>query len=147
MMSELLARYTSLPVVKAENETPVEADHIYLIPPRKNMTIKNRKLFLTEQAIKHSPNLPIDIFFRSLAADIGNKAIGIVLSGTGSDGTWGQLSKYISRRVDTPKSIFQQQFPFWLSRKAAPLSADYFLLSADFLPKSKLCKSIAGYTW
>ncbi|MCB0806480.1 MAG: PAS domain-containing protein [Bacteroidales bacterium] len=89
MMSELLARYTSLPVVKAENETPVEADHIYLIPPRKNMTIKNRKLFLTEQAIKHSPNLPIDIFFRSLAADIGNKAIGIVLSGTGSDGTMG----------------------------------------------------------
>jgi len=61
-MDELLSRYTKLNIVKVEDGTLVEADTIYLIPPRKNMYIYHGKLFLEDQDIKRGLNLPIDIF-------------------------------------------------------------------------------------
>jgi two-component system CheB/CheR fusion protein len=87
-MNELLARHTSIPIQVVTDNTQIEINHIYLIPPKMNMTISRGKLFLKEIIGRHL-NLPIDIFFRSLAADQENNAIGIVLSGTGSDGTLG----------------------------------------------------------
>lgn len=87
-MGELLARHTSIPIDIVTNNATVEIDHIYLIPPKMNMTISGGKLFLKEIEGR-ALNLPIDIFFRSLAADQENNAIGIILSGTGSDGTLG----------------------------------------------------------
>lgn len=89
LMNELLARYTRLPIQKATDNMLVEADTIYLIPPRKNLTIFHGKLLLEDQGNRAGLNLPIDIFFRSLSADLGKNAIGIILSGTGSDGTLG----------------------------------------------------------
>lgn len=89
LMDELLARYTKLPIRKAMDNMLVEADTVYLIPPRKNLTIFHGKLLLEDQGARSGLILPIDIFFRSLANDLGKNAIGIVLSGTGSDGTLG----------------------------------------------------------
>jgi len=89
LMDELLARQTTIPIQIAMDGMAVEADHIYLIPPGKNISIYHEKLFLEEQSHRKVPNLPIDIFLRSLAADKGKNAIGIILSGTGSDGTLG----------------------------------------------------------
>lgn len=89
LMNELLARYTRLPIQKATDNMLVEADTVYLIPPRKNLTIFHGKLLLEDQGNRAGLNLPIDIFFRSLSADLGKNAIGIILSGTGSDGTLG----------------------------------------------------------
>jgi two-component system CheB/CheR fusion protein len=89
LMDELLARYTKLPIRKALDNMLVEADTVYLIPPRKNLTIFHGKLLLEDQGARSGLILPIDIFFRSLANDLGKNAIGIVLSGTGSDGTLG----------------------------------------------------------
>jgi two-component system, chemotaxis family, CheB/CheR fusion protein len=89
LMDELLARHTDLRICKVENGMPVEPDTIYLIPPRKNMTIFHGKLILEEQVQRNRVILPVDIFFRSLATDKEKKAIGVVLSGTGSDGTLG----------------------------------------------------------
>lgn len=89
LMDELLARETSIPIQIAEDGMEVLPDHIYLIPPRKNISIFHDKLFLENQEPKKRLNLPVDIFFRSLALDKGKNAIGVVLSGTGSDGTLG----------------------------------------------------------
>lgn len=89
MMTELLSKSTIMPVCQAEDAILMETDHIYLIPPRMNITTMNGRLFLSEQNERQGLNLPIDVFFRSLAEDQGERAIGIILSGTGSDGTRG----------------------------------------------------------
>lgn len=89
LMDELLARHTKLIIKKAADGMLVEANTIYLIPPRKNLSIFHGKLLLEDQGNRSGLILPIDIFFRSLAQDLGKKSIAIVLSGTGSDGTLG----------------------------------------------------------
>ncbi|MBI1205811.1 MAG: PAS domain-containing protein [Azospirillum sp.] len=89
LMNELLARHTGMPIHRVEDGMALAANAIYLIPPRKEMIISSGKLFLTDSDPIHSFPLPIDVFFRSLAQDQGDRAIGIVLSGTGSDGSRG----------------------------------------------------------
>ncbi|HVX10744.1 MAG TPA: chemotaxis protein CheB [Pirellulales bacterium] len=88
-MDELLARQTDIPVCRAEHEMVVEPNHIYLIPPRKDMIISGCKLLLTDKDPKQALTLPIDHFFRSLAQDAGSRAMAVVLSGSGSDGSRG----------------------------------------------------------
>lgn len=89
MMGELLSRCTQIPVQTAEDGMEVKPDNIYLIPPRKNISLFHGKLYLEDQTMRKGLNLPVDIFFRSLALEKGKNAIGIILSGTGSDGTLG----------------------------------------------------------
>lgn len=93
LMAELLSKHTRMPVLRSEDGMQVQANHIYLIPPKKNLTIFHGKLLLNDQEFDRGANnginLPIDIFLRSLAEDMGEKAIAIILSGTGSDGTRG----------------------------------------------------------
>lgn len=89
MMVEILSKHTDMPVLHVEDGALVQPNHIYLIPSKKNITLFHNKLFLTEKDLSRGFNLPIDIFFISLAKDQGQKAIAIVLSGTGSDGTRG----------------------------------------------------------
>jgi two-component system CheB/CheR fusion protein len=90
LMAELLSKRTQMPVQRAENNMRVIAGNIYLIPPKKNLTIFHGKLLLSDPERSRSGIfLPIDIFLRSLAEDQGEKAIGIILSGTGSDGMRG----------------------------------------------------------
>lgn len=88
-MGDILSKRTSLKVFTGADGMKVEPNCIYLIPSKKNMTILNRKLFLSESSKKNPLNFPIDIFFESLAEDVGEKAIGVILSGTGSDGSRG----------------------------------------------------------
>lgn len=90
MMVELLSKKTRMAVKRAIEGMLVERNTIYLIPPKKNLTIFHGKLLLSDQPPHERwVNLPIDIFFRSLAEDQGDKAVGIILSGTGSDGSRG----------------------------------------------------------
>ncbi len=89
LMGELLAKYTDMPIYRSEDGMRIKKNSVYLIPPKKNMTIFHNKLYLTDQRQTAGLNLPIDIFFRSLAEDHAERAIGVVLSGTGSDGTLG----------------------------------------------------------
>ncbi|MEO5968144.1 MAG: chemotaxis protein CheB [Ferruginibacter sp.] len=88
-MVELLARHSKLEVTEAEEGMEVEVNQVYLIPHDKFMIIQNGKLYLTDKGKKRAPNLTINRFFNSLAEDVGKKAIGVVLSGLGSDGTEG----------------------------------------------------------
>ena len=86
---EILARWTSMPVVDAENEMHIAPDNVYVIRRNCEMTISGGVLHLTERHQPRSVHMTIDIFLRSLAADAGRNAIGIILSGTASDGTMG----------------------------------------------------------
>ena len=87
-MVELLATHTTVPVSQIEDGVMIQRDHVYVIPPGKWVKIFHGRLFLSDPE-KRAPILPIDYFFRSLAEDRGELAIGIALSGTGSDGTLG----------------------------------------------------------
>ncbi|OFX18910.1 MAG: hypothetical protein A2033_12235 [Bacteroidetes bacterium GWA2_31_9] len=92
LMPEILLKRTTLPVHTAEDGMMVKPNNIYLIPRRMNMKIFHSKLHLTEKNTLHILNLPIDIFLHSLAEDFEEKAVGVILSGTGSDGSRGVRS-------------------------------------------------------
>ena len=89
LLPELLQKHTKMPVLQAQDDVKVEADHVYVIPPNKELTIFNGSLQLLDLVRSRGANLPIDAFFRALAQDQGRNAVCIVLSGTGSDGTLG----------------------------------------------------------
>lgn len=89
LMDELLARHTAMPIHRAENEMEVKPNSIYLLPPKKEMIISGGRLLLTDKDPQQDLSLPIDHFFRSLAQDMGSRAIAVVLSGTGTDGSRG----------------------------------------------------------
>jgi len=87
-MVELLAKHSKLKIIEAKDGMDVRRNEVYLIPNDKFMTISDGKLQLTKKE-KKGPHLTINTFFNSLAQDCGIKAIGIILSGLGSDGTAG----------------------------------------------------------
>jgi two-component system CheB/CheR fusion protein len=78
-----------MPVIEARDGVTVEPDHVYIIPPNKDMGIHNRKLLLLNPAKPNGYRQPIDYFLQSLADDQWNKAVGIIFSGMGSDGETG----------------------------------------------------------
>jgi two-component system CheB/CheR fusion protein len=88
-MALLLSRCTRMPVTEAVGRVRVEPNHVYVIPPNRALAIINGRLSLTPPKEKRGSRMAIDFCFRSLAADCRERAIGIVLSGTGSDGTLG----------------------------------------------------------
>ncbi len=89
LLTELVQRYTRMPATEVEDDMVVKPNHIYIIPPDHDMAFLNGALHLIPPLKPHGHRLPIDFFFRSLAQDQHELAIGIVLSGTGSDGTLG----------------------------------------------------------
>lgn len=97
MMSNLLSRHTAMKVTVVENEMPIEANSVYLIPSAALMHVKAGRLYLTPKT-PHGLTLPIDIFLSSLAQAYGGRAVGIILSGTGrgrdgrTDGTRGSVA-------------------------------------------------------
>jgi len=91
VMDRLLSRTTSMTVTKAEDGMALQPNQIYVIPPAKELIISGGRLLLTETSEKLGleQRRPIDIFFRSLAQECGDRAVAVVLSGTGSDGARG----------------------------------------------------------
>jgi two-component system CheB/CheR fusion protein len=89
LMSELLSRHTEMPIYRVRDGMRLEANSVYLIPPKKEMLVSNGVFLLTDKDPQQSLALPIDVFFRSLAQDAKERAVGIVMSGTGSDGSRG----------------------------------------------------------
>jgi two-component system CheB/CheR fusion protein len=89
LMDELLGRRTKMAIRQAEHDLPVEPNTVYLLPPMKEMIIRQRRLLLNDKDPRLGLTLPIDLFFRSLAHDVGDRAVAVVLSGSGSDGSRG----------------------------------------------------------
>jgi two-component system CheB/CheR fusion protein len=87
-LADILAKHCAIPVSIATGQT-IEPDHVYVIPPDALMTLSGNKLTLTPRGESSARHLPVDVLFESLAQQRPGTAIGIVLSGTGSDGTQG----------------------------------------------------------
>ncbi|WP_286191918.1 chemotaxis protein CheB [Roseomonas genomospecies 6] len=92
LMVDLLAKHTAMSVVQAADGVAVERNTVYLLPPAKHLSIEDGRLRLTAKDVGGGMSLPIDIFFTALAKDQGPRAMAVVLSGTGSDGTRGVLA-------------------------------------------------------
>jgi len=89
IMVELLQRTTPMPVVQIQDHMKVAPDHVYVIPPNRDLSVLNGVLHLLEPVSPRGLRLPIDYFFRALADDQQEHSIGVILSGMGSDGTLG----------------------------------------------------------
>ncbi|MEM7592038.1 MAG: chemotaxis protein CheB, partial [Cyanobacteria bacterium P01_A01_bin.83] len=93
LMKELLERRTTMPVYRVVDGMELEPNSVYLIPPGQNLALEKNVLRLEDRRKdknkKHELNFPIDLFFTSLAKNYGEQSIGVILSGSGSDGTRG----------------------------------------------------------
>lgn len=87
-LAELLARSTHLPLHEAKHGMAVQPNQIFVMPPNVNMSIAEGRLSFQPRR-SNTPHMPVDFFLRSLAEEQENRAIGVILSGTGSDGTFG----------------------------------------------------------
>ena len=129
MMDNLLARHTAMPIQVATHGMPLARDQVFLIPPATQMTLAAGRLQLAPKP-EHGLSLPIDVFFRSLAEQVGQRAVAIVLSGTGSDGARGLL------RVNEEGGLVMVQ---------APASARFeFLCSHDAPPGWRFGTPVCG---
>lgn len=89
LMVDLLKKYTKMQISEVKDHTEVLKNHVYIIPPNKEMAIFNGILHLMQPSLPRGFRKPIDFFQRSLANDQGVRAVGIILSGTGTEGTMG----------------------------------------------------------
>jgi chemotaxis methyl-accepting protein methylase/signal transduction histidine kinase/chemotaxis response regulator CheB len=110
LMDDLLARHTRMAIHRVTAGISLEPDSIYLIPPKTHMTVVEGKLYLRELEQGHHSDLPIDVFFRSLAKDYGDRAIAVVFSGTGSDGSRGIRDVHEAGGLVLVQSIDSAQF-------------------------------------
>ena len=135
LMVELLARHTPMPVVEVREGMPVEANHVYIIPPNKYMTSSGGGLRLTGPVERGGLQTSIDLFLRSLADDLLEKAVCIILSGTGSHGTLGLKAVKAGggmAMVQDPKTAAYAQMP---QSAIATGLADY-VLPAEQMPEA-----------
>lgn len=89
LLGQLLQRATAMPVCEVTDAQRIRPDTIYVIPPATELTVVGGALHLTKPSQRRGQRLPIDVLFSSLARELGDQAIGVVLSGMGSDGTLG----------------------------------------------------------
>ncbi len=139
LMVELLARQTSMPVVEATEGALVEANRVYIIPPNKNMTISGGVLRLTGPIERGSWQTSIDLFLRSLAEDRQEKAICIILSGTGSHGTLGLKAVKAAGGLAMVQEPSTAAYPLMPESAAATGLADYIL------PVERMPESLVNY--
>jgi two-component system CheB/CheR fusion protein len=127
LMVELLARYTKMPVVEATDGVAALANHVYIIPPNKYMTISGGVLRLTGPVERGGPQTSIDLFLRSLANDKQEKAICIILSGTGSHGSLGLKAVKASDGMAMVQDPNTAEYPRMPQSAIATGLADYVL--------------------
>lgn len=89
MMVDLLAGHTSMTVRQAADGMPIERDHLYVIPPGTYLSVGHGALHLSQPQARHGARLPFDFLLHSLAASCGPRAICVILSGSGGDGSLG----------------------------------------------------------
>ena len=131
LMDEILARRTRIPIRLVEDAMVVESNHIYLIPPKKEMIISGGRLLLSERDRDQELTLPIDVFFRSLAQDCGTRAIAVVLSGGGSDGSRGIRAVHESGGLVVVQDVESAQFDGMPKTARDVGVADYVLPPQD----------------
>ena len=89
MLVDLLASYTPMPVRQAVDGMPIEPEHVYVIPPGNYLSVANNALHLSRPDARHGARLPFDFLLHSMSVECGARAICVILSGTGTDGSLG----------------------------------------------------------
>ncbi len=142
LMTELLGRKTTMTAQRAENGVRANANTVYLIPPRKNLLIRNGILYVEAQDLSSGagPQFPIDVFFRSLATYARSNAVGIILSGTGSDGSRG------IRAIDEVGGIIYVQDPATAQFDGMPNAARATGATMQMLPPAAIAASVSELT-
>jgi two-component system CheB/CheR fusion protein len=138
LMDELLARRTRLPIRQAVDGTLVEPNTVYLLPPMKEMIIRQRRLLLSDRDPRLGLTLPIDLFLRSLARDVGDRAVAVILSGSGSDGARGV------QEVDKAGGRVFCESPDTAQFNGMPLSAIRTGAADQVLPPEEIALAIAA---
>ena len=139
LLPELLGKETEMPVVEAADGTTLEPNHVYVGPPGGHLAILNGTLHRMETDEENSPRLPIDYFFRSLAEDQQERAICIVLSGTGTDGTLGL------KAIKGESGMAMVQQPQSAKYAGMPSSAQGTGLADYVLPPAAMPKQLVAY--
>lgn len=134
LMDDLLSRHTKMSIHRVTNEIPLEPDSIYLIPPKSHMTVSQGKLYLESLGQGHHADLPIDVFFRSLAEAYGPRAVAVVLSGTGTDGTRGVKAIHEAGGLVLVQSIDSAQFD-GMPRSAFATGKSHLMLEPAMMPE------------
>ncbi|MEI7703805.1 MAG: chemotaxis protein CheB [Deltaproteobacteria bacterium] len=136
ILTEIVQRTTALPVVEVTDQLSVKPNCIYVIPPNKDLSIFHGKLHLSAPDAPRGQRLPIDAFFRSLAEDQGDRAIGVVLSGTGSDGSLGL------RAIQGVGGLTFAQDPTTAKYDGMPAAAIRTGYAAHVLPVEKMAEAM-----
>ncbi|MEJ7559611.1 MAG: CheR family methyltransferase [Pedobacter sp.] len=148
-MAEILSRHSILQILEAEEGMEIESNKVYLIPNTKYMGIKKGRLFLIDKEGKAGPHMTIDSFFTSLAQESGQNAIGIILSGVGSDGSNGAIAIENAGGVVMVQDPDDAKFD-GMPRSALNVSDTPYVCSAEALPAAIqsyiLSKSETGAT-
>ena len=140
ILSEIIQRYTRMQVFEVEDGMQVQINCTYIIPPNRDMALLNGNLQLIVPAIPRGHRLPIDFFFRSLAQDQHEQAIGIILSGTGSDGTLGAKAIKAEGGIVLAQEIKTAEFDGMPRSIIATGLVDYIM------PPAKMPAQIIAYT-
>lgn len=133
MLASLLQRTAKMPVAQAKDGQVVEPNRVYLIPPNKDISLLHGALHVLPQSAPHGLNLPIDFFFRSLAEDLQEDSIGVILSGMGSDGTLGLRAIKEKAGVTFVQSIGSAKFD-GMPRSAMDANLADVVAPADEIP-------------
>jgi two-component system CheB/CheR fusion protein len=139
ILTDLIGRYTRMPVYEVKDGMVVQPNCVYVIPPNRDMTLEYGTLQLQEPAEPHGHRLPIDLFFRSLALSKQEQAIGIILSGTGSDGTLGV------RAIKAEGGMVMAQSPESGEYDGMPRSAIATGLVDYILPPAEMPNQLIAY--
>ena len=139
ILMDLVKRYTKMQVCKVEDGMKVQPNCTYIIPPNRDMAFLNGKLHLLEPSAPRGLRLPIDYFFRSLAQDQHERAICIVLSGTGTDGTMGL------KAIKGEGGMAMAQAPESAAYDGMPRSAIATGLVDFILPPDKMPEQLIAY--
>jgi len=140
VMASLLAKDTQMKVLEIINGMKVKPDHVYLNPPGKNVTLINGVLQLMDPVKTGGINLPIDNFFRSMAEEMGEKAICVILSGTATDGTTGL------KTIKEGGGLVVVQDPDSAKYDGMPRSAIATGMADFILPVQKIPAELVKYT-
>ncbi|MDP3897248.1 MAG: chemotaxis protein CheB, partial [Mesorhizobium sp.] len=139
MMVDLLASHTKLTVVQATDGALIEPDHIYIIPPGTYLSVGNGALHLSQPLARHGARLPFDHLLHSLAAEYGPRAVCVVLSGTGADGSIGL------RAMHERNGLVIAQDPDEAGYDGMPRSAILTGMVDHVLPIAKIPATLAAH--
>jgi two-component system CheB/CheR fusion protein len=139
ILLDLIKKFTGMTAFKIEDGMQVQPDCVYVIPPNKDLSLLHGRLHLMEPSAARGLRLPIDYFFRSLAEDLHERAICIVLSGTGTDGTLGL------KAIKGEGGLAIVQSPESASYDGMPRSAIYTGLADYVLPPDKMPEQLLSF--